>query len=201
MALPLAFGLHALVDYDLDFLAVAAPTVLVSAALLGAGRPRRDGRGEGSSRPGAVVGAVAAIWVLVAPGALDALGRRRVPAERRRRDLDAAAARLRGARRGLNPLSPEPLFARADGRDGRRDNRAGADAFYVQATRLQPENPATWYELGDLPLRSRATCAAPTTRSTPRTRSIRRAASSTQGGPLDRREGRGQRPENPACGR
>ena len=26
VALPLAFGLHALVDYDLDFLAVAAPT-------------------------------------------------------------------------------------------------------------------------------------------------------------------------------
>ncbi len=34
LALPVAFGLHALVDYDLDYLAVLAPTVLVCAALL-----------------------------------------------------------------------------------------------------------------------------------------------------------------------
>jgi lipoprotein NlpI len=27
-------------------------------------------------------------------------------------------------------------------------DRAAADAFYVRATRLQPENPATWVELG-----------------------------------------------------
>src|SRR5262249_26329809 len=38
-ALPLAYGLHALVDYDIDFLAVTAPTALVTGVLLAAGRP------------------------------------------------------------------------------------------------------------------------------------------------------------------
>ena len=42
VALPLVFGLHSLVDYDLDFLAVAAPTALVSGALLAAGPPLRS---------------------------------------------------------------------------------------------------------------------------------------------------------------
>ena len=51
VALPLAFGLHALVDYDLDFLGVAAPTALVSAALLGAGRPGRR-RAHGAAGAG-----------------------------------------------------------------------------------------------------------------------------------------------------
>ena len=51
LALPLAFGLHALVDYDLDFLAVAAPTALVSAALLGAGRPAAAARSRALRRP------------------------------------------------------------------------------------------------------------------------------------------------------
>ena len=27
-------------------------------------------------------------------------------------------------------------------------DKVAADAFYVQATRLQPENPAMWYQLG-----------------------------------------------------
>ena len=81
VALPLAFGLHALVDYDLDFLAVAAPTALVSAALLGAGRPALAPRGGILVPTGAVVGALAAIWVLAAPALSHALGRRGLPGE------------------------------------------------------------------------------------------------------------------------
>ncbi len=144
VALPFAFALHALVDLSLDFLAVAAPTMLVSAVLLGAGRPAaaRPGR---LVTAGAVVAAVAAGWVLVAP----ALSTRSVEATYRKSSegrLDAAGSAALRAQR-LNPLSTEPLYARATVATA-ADNPSGADALYVQATRLQPENPATWYELG-----------------------------------------------------
>ena len=145
LALPVAFGLHALVDYDLDFLALTAPTALVSAALLGAGRPAAVARSRALIAVSAVLGAGAAIWVLTAP----ALATRSVDTAYRQGDtgdLSAAAASARRAQ-SLNPLSPEPLFARATIASFARDNRA-AEAFYEQATRLQPENPATWYELG-----------------------------------------------------
>jgi len=145
LALPVAFGLHALVDYDLDFFAVAAPTALVAAALLGAGRPAAAARSRAFIAVSAVLGAGAAIWVLAAP----ALATRSVDTAYRQGDtgdLSAAAASARRAQ-SLNPLSPEPLFARATIASLARDNRA-AEAFYEQATRLQPENPATWYELG-----------------------------------------------------
>lgn len=144
VALPFAFALHALVDLDLDFLAVAAPTMLVSAALLGAGRPAAA-RPGGLVTAGVVVAAVAAAWVLVAP----ALSTRSVETAYRQVDegrIDAAGSAARRAQR-LNPLSPEPLYARAAAATA-ADNPAAADALYVQATRLQPENPATWYELG-----------------------------------------------------
>ncbi len=145
VALPLAFGLHALVDYDLDFLAVAAPTALVSAALLGAARPPLVPRAGALSAVSAVVAAGVAIWVLAAP----ALATRSVDAAYRHSDagdLTAAAASARRAQ-GLNPLSADPLVARATIAGLAGDNRAAED-FYEQATRLQPENPATWYELG-----------------------------------------------------
>ncbi len=145
VALPLALGLHALVDYDLDFLAVTAPAALVSAALLGAGRPALASPGGILIVVSAVAGAGVAIWVLAAP----ALAMRSVDRAYRqsdRGDLAAAAASAKRAQ-GLNPLSPEPLFARATIAGLAGDKRA-AETFYEQATRLQPSNPATWYELG-----------------------------------------------------
>ncbi len=145
VALPLAFGLHSLVDYDLDFLAVAAPTALVSGALLAAGRPSAIVRSRATVTAGAVVGALVAIWVLAAPE----LSARSVASAYRQidaRDLGAAAASARRAQ-SLNPLSPEPLYARATVASSEGDN-AAAEQFYEQATRLQPENPDTWWELG-----------------------------------------------------
>ncbi|MSO96131.1 MAG: hypothetical protein EXQ81_10130 [Thermoleophilia bacterium] len=143
-ALPLAFGLHSLVDLDLDFLAVAAPTILVCAALLGAGRPAAA-RAGGTMTLGVVVAASAVLWVLVAPGlssrAVDAAYRQSSDA-----DLGAAASSSRRAQR-LNPLAVAPLYARATVA-GLARNAGAAETFLVQATRLQPANPATWYELG-----------------------------------------------------
>jgi len=143
-ALPVAFGLHALVDLDLDFLAAAAPTMLVSAVLLGAGRPA-TGKGGRLVVAGVVVATLAAAWVLVAP-ALSTRSVERTYAQISEGRIDAAGSAARRAQR-LNPLAPESLYARAAVATAAGD-LAGADAFHVQATRLQPENPATWYELG-----------------------------------------------------
>ena len=83
LGLPLAFGLHSLLDYDLDFLAVAAPTALVAAALLGAGRPAVVARSRVFVTVFAVVAAGVAVWVLAAPGSLEPRRRPRVPPGRR----------------------------------------------------------------------------------------------------------------------
>ena len=145
VALPLVFGLHSLVDYDLDFLAVAAPTALVSGALLAAGRPFAIARSRAIVTAGAVVGALVAIWVLAAPE----LSARAVARAYRQFDAGDLAAAASSARRAqsLNPLSPEPLYARATVVSAAGDD-AAAERFYLQATRLQPENPDTWWELG-----------------------------------------------------
>ena len=77
--------------------------------------------------------------------ALDPVGRPGLPSGGPG-DLGAAASSARRAQ-SLNPLSPEPLYARATVASAARDN-AGAERFYLQATQLQPENPDTWWELG-----------------------------------------------------
>jgi len=145
VALPLAFGLHSLLDYDLDFLAVAAPAALVSAALLGAGRPPWIVRSRAVVSAGAAVAALAAVGVLAAParsgGAVDRAYRQADAG-----NLTAAASSARRAQ-SLNPLSLEPLYARAEIASLAGDN-AAAERFYEQATRLQPQNPDTWYQLG-----------------------------------------------------
>ena len=145
VALPLAFGLHSLLDYDLDFLAVAAPAALVSAALLGAARPAWIVRSGALVSAGAVVAGLAAVWVLAAP----ALSGRAVDRAYRQADAGHLAAAASSARRAqsLNPLSPEPLYARAEIASLAGDN-AAAERFYEQATQLQPQNPDTWYQLG-----------------------------------------------------
>ncbi len=145
VALPFAFGLHALVDYDLDYLAVVAPAALVAGALLAAGRPPLVARSRILVPVGASVATLAAVWVLVAP----ALATRSMNAAYREADAGDLAAAAASARRAesLNPLSPEPLYVRATVAGLGGDDRA-AESFYEQATKLQPRNPATWYELG-----------------------------------------------------
>jgi hypothetical protein len=197
LALPLAFGLHAFVDYDLDFLAVAAPSALVAAALIGAGRPVAVARGGILPAAGAVLGAGAAIWVLAAP----ALSTRAVDAAIRQSDAGNLAAAASSARRaqGLNPLSPEPLFARATIAGRARDNRA-AETFYEQATRLQPQNPATWYELGIFRYIAGDLCGAYFALNAAYTLDPR-SSLFFPGGQLDFARAAVNDPDNPACGR
>lgn len=197
VALPLAFGLHSLVDYDLDFLAVGAPTALVCAALLGAGRPAAAARGGLLLQTGTVVGAAAAIWVLAAP----ALSIRAVDTAIRQSDagnLEAASSAARRAQ-GLNPLSPEPLFARATVA-GLAGDIPAADAFYVKATQLQPDNPATWYQLGIFRYIAGDLCGGYFALNEAYTLDPKSSLFS-EDSVLDRARAAVNDPDNPACGR
>lgn len=145
VALPAAYAVHALVDFDLDFLAVTAPTLFAGGVLLAAGRQAVVHRGGRVGAAAATVSAVAVLAVLVAPW----LAERDV--DRATRAVDAGrlddAADLAERARSLNPLSLEPLYAAALVAEQRGDD-ALALAFYRRATRLQPENPEPWIMLG-----------------------------------------------------
>ncbi len=143
--LVLAFGVHALVDYDLDFLAVVAPTMAALGGLLALGRPRADLRARAPELVALAAITVAAVLAV----ALPALADRQVDRALAAADEGRVAAAIDAAdqARRLNPLSTAPLAARAVAADAAGDERA-AVAWYEKATRLQPENPDPWYDLG-----------------------------------------------------
>jgi tetratricopeptide (TPR) repeat protein len=136
--------LHALVDYDWDFVEVTGPALFALGVLATVGSPVRQGR-----FPLAAVGAgalaLAAAAVVVTPWL----------AERDVRDVSAAidrgnlaaAARAADRARSLDPLSLAPVFAAALVEE-RRGRDTAAHAAYERATRLQPENPESWLALG-----------------------------------------------------
>jgi len=196
VSLPFAFALHSLVDLTLDFLAVAAPTMLISATLLGAGRPAAA-RAGAVVTAGVVVAAVAAAWVVVTP----ALSSRSVEAAYRQTSDGklgpAGSAALRAQR--LNPLAPGPLYARAAVATA-ADDKLAADAFHVQATRLQPENPATWYQLGLFRYIAGDLCGAYYALNAAYTLDPR-SSLFYEGSELDRARDAVNDTENPACGR
>ena len=141
----LAYAVHALVDYDLDFLAVSAPVLVAVGALTAAGRGASLRR---AGFPGlvALVASTAAAVVAVALPSLAARDvDRSLAASEEHRVEDAVDAAERARR--LDPLSPAPLGALATAADAAGDERA-AVAWYEEATRLQPENPDLWYDLG-----------------------------------------------------
>src|SRR5207302_6951281 len=67
-----------------------------------------------------------------------------------RGDYTGAAADARDAD-SLDPLSVEPLWAWA-GAEAARGDRGAALGLFERATRRQPENSSTWFELGAAPL-------------------------------------------------
>ena len=143
--LALVYALHALVDYDLDFLAVTAPALVAVGALLGAARPPSSVRAGVSGLVALGAVAVAAAVAIALPALAERDVDRALAAIDEGRLSDAADAADRA--RLLNPLSPGPLRARALAADAARD-RAAAVAWYEEAAELQPENPDTRYELG-----------------------------------------------------
>jgi len=143
--LVLAYGIHSLVDYDLDFLAVTGPALVALGVLLAVGRPRSSVR---AGLPGliaaAAVGSAAAL-VLVLPALAERDVERSLTASDSGR-IEEAVDRAERARR-LDPLSRDALEALAVAADAAGD-QAAAVAWYEEATRLQPENPDAWYALG-----------------------------------------------------
>ncbi len=145
VAAPAAYVAHALVDYNWDFLAVTAPTMLALGVLAGAGRISAPGR----RRPLLAVGVILVAALVLVSFSFPRLADR---AERQStRDLaagDPEAARDQALwARFFNPLSAEPLLALA--RVAERQGRVlRAEREYIRAVELQPENPELWYTLG-----------------------------------------------------
>jgi O-antigen ligase len=133
-----AFLLHALVDVDWDFVAVAAPAFVAAGAL--AGRP-------------AAVPVRGYALLPVAGVALVLAGSFVSPWLARRWALDAYAAapshaiELADRAHSLNPFLLDPYWAKAQALDDRGRTRA-AFAQYVAAVDRQPRNPQAWVAAG-----------------------------------------------------
>jgi O-antigen ligase len=133
-----AFLLHALVDIDWDFVAVAAPAFVAAGAL--AGRPARTPVRGYALLPATgvalvLVGSLVSPW-LARRWALDAYGA-----------APAHAIDLADRAHSLNPFLLDPYWAKAQALD---DRGRTSDAFeqYVAAVRRQPENPQAWVAAG-----------------------------------------------------
>ena len=141
-----AYVVHALVDYNWDFLAVTAPTMFVLGAVAGAGRA---GAPSARRRPLLAVGAMAVAAVLLVSFAFPRLADR----AERRSTRELVAGNTESARdqalwaRFFNPLAAEPFLALA--RVAERQGRVlRAEREYIRAVELQPQNPETWYTAG-----------------------------------------------------
>jgi tetratricopeptide (TPR) repeat protein len=145
VAAPAAYALHALVDYNWDFLAATAPTMVALGALAGAGRDCVPG----GRRPLLVVG----VLVVAAAMLLSFASPRLAERAQRSSTRELAAGDTESARdqalwaRFFNPLAAEPFLALA--RVAERQGRVlRAEREYIRAIELQPENPETWYTAG-----------------------------------------------------
>lgn len=144
-AFPVAYAVHAIVDYDLDFLAVSAPGLVALGALLAAGRPPRRLR---AGVPGtiAVLAVLAAtIGLLALPALSDRAATGAIVAADEGRLAEARASADRA--HALDPLSLEALSAQASVAE-KAGNLRLAETRFVQATKLQPEDPEPWLALG-----------------------------------------------------
>jgi len=145
VAAPVAYLLHSLVDYDWDFLAVTAPTMVALGVLAGAGRLP----GRRRLRPLVGLGAVLLVATVLVSLSFPRLADESVRESTRALGEDDFGRAREQADRAelLNPLSVDPLFAHARVSERRGFTRS-AEAWYVEAVELQPENPETWYALG-----------------------------------------------------
>jgi tetratricopeptide (TPR) repeat protein len=140
-----AYLLHALVDYDWEFVSVTGPLLLVAGVLAASSRPAAASVRRAVPAGLVVLAALAALYSLWAPWQA---GRDvdRSYAALDRADVSAAASGARSAHR-LNPFSYEPWWALAAAEEIAA-RPADARRAYEQAVELQPENSATWYALG-----------------------------------------------------
>lgn len=141
VCVPLAFALHSLVDYDLNFVAAAGPAALVLGVLLSFGAE--------TSRvsAGVTLGPVVLALLVLACGSvlLPDLARRAVIAVYGADDISSAAAQARRAR-SLNPLSLDAIAAQAFVAE-RAGSLERSVELLEEGTRMQPRNPASWLAL------------------------------------------------------
>ena len=145
VAAPAAYALHALVDYNWDFLAVTAPTVVALGALAGAGREGSAGRRRPLLAVGAIVVAAVVLVSFTSPRLADR-AERTSTRELAAGDLDSARDQALWAR-VFNPLAVEPILALARVAE-RQGDVLRAERRYIDAIELQPEDPETWYIAG-----------------------------------------------------
>ena len=133
-----AFLVHALVDVDWDFVAVAAPAFTSAGAL--AGRPPR--RVPGLALLPAVGVALVLAGSLFSPWLARRFANEALVAS------PARAVTLANRAHGLDPLLVEPYWAKALAAIGRGQTD---EAFgqYVAAVDRQPKNPQTWLAAGE----------------------------------------------------
>jgi hypothetical protein len=150
ICVPVAYAVQGFVDFDWDFLAATGPMMLVTGVVLTAGGQSTPPRKHGIWALAPPLVAAALLYSLAAPW----LAERRVERayEAVANGEPAAAVQSAESARRLNPLSLDPLRAEASARvlGGDLD---GARRGLADAVELQPENPATWYELGVFELR------------------------------------------------
>jgi O-antigen ligase len=145
VAAPAAYFGHALVDYNWNFLAVTAPTMVVLGVLAGVGRVPGARRRRPLVALGLVLVAIAFLVSFSFPRLADRMERSSTRALASD-DLELAHDRALWAR-FFNPLSVDPLFALARVEESR--GRLGhAEQRYIRAVELQPDNPEAWYTLG-----------------------------------------------------
>ena len=150
-AVALAIGvplyvLHALADIDWEFVAVSAPVFFVGGLLIGVGGTVRRVGARPLAAAGVAVALLAAVYSLTAPW----LAANRTSDAYSASSPSAAASAARDAS-NLNPFAVEPIWALAAAYSFVGD-RSNALAQYRRATRLQPENPETWVQLGEYEL-------------------------------------------------
>jgi len=144
LALVLLLGwLHSILDIDWSFVATQGPLFAVAGVLVA--RPGAPVRRR--LRPAAAVAVctLAALYSLFAPwysgqrlqDAYNAVGRG---------DLVATIDAARDAHT-LDPLALEPIQLLAFTLEGARDF-SGAKRYFVLETKREPQNPETWYDLG-----------------------------------------------------
>jgi O-antigen ligase/Flp pilus assembly protein TadD len=139
-----AYILHALVDYDWDFLALSGPALLVVGLLIGVGRPPIRAARRMVLAGAAGLCALALLYSVAAPW----LATRKVEsayAALEEGDLETAARSAEDAR-ALNPFSLDPLRVSAAVFD-QAGNRQRALERLARAVELQPQNWVAWYEL------------------------------------------------------
>lgn len=157
--IPLCFVLHATVDIDWDYVAVAAPAAVALGALL----PSPDAPELRRPVLAVTLLALVLIWAgtysLAAPVVAERLVDEatllveREPAGRQQRidDLEGAIDRARRARR-LNPYALDPIVLQAQAMELLGlSTQARNVAFALILT--QPDNPEAWFRLGVFELR------------------------------------------------